>query len=96
MVSRNGFAIKAIITSGASQILTFNMFQFGLIECIYLSANFEEISLFPIALKEVVQSFKRNIARERSSHLKFYYSAYPDFSTNQPAMHFVHIGLSNH
>jgi len=95
MVSKNGFGLKAVITPEASPILAFNMFQFGLIQCIYLSANFEEISLFPVTLKEVVQSYKRNIARERSIYLKFY-SAYPDFSTNQPAMHFVQIGINNH
>jgi hypothetical protein len=94
-VSRNGFGLKAIITHGASQILAFNMVQFGLIECIYLSTNSEEISLFPVALKDVVQSFKRNIARERAIYLKIY-SAYHNFSTTQPAMHCVYNGLSNH
>lgn len=95
MVSRNGFGLKAVITPEASPILAFNMFQFGLVQCIYLSANSEEISLFPVTLKDVVQSYKRNIARERSIYIKFY-SAYPDFSTNQPAMHFVQVGINNH
>jgi len=88
MVTINGFGLKAIITPGVSQILLFNMFQFGLIEYIYLSANSEEISLLTGALKEVVQSFKGNIARKRAIYLKFY-STYPDFSTNQSAMHCV-------
>ncbi|XP_058763949.1 uncharacterized protein LOC131637369 [Vicia villosa] len=58
MVDRKLFGVKAIITPGASQLLTFNMFQFGLIECLYLT--------------------------------------YPDFTTNQPAKHFVFIGVSNY
>jgi len=94
MVNRPMFGIKAIITPDTSEVLTFNMFQFGLIECLYLSHNFEEINLFPINFKEAVQAFKRNIAGERPIYLKFY-SVYPDFSTNQPARHFVFIGISN-
>ncbi|XP_058746955.1 uncharacterized protein LOC131619933 [Vicia villosa] len=57
MVHRKLFGVKAITTPGASQLLTFNMFQFGLIECLYLT--------------------------------------YPDFTTNQPAKHFVFTGVSN-
>ncbi|XP_058745422.1 uncharacterized protein LOC131618178 [Vicia villosa] len=94
MVDRKLFGVKAIITPGASQLLTFNMFQFGLIECLYLSKNLEEINLFPYNFKESVQNFKKNIAGERNIYLKFY-SAYPDFTTNQPAKHFVFIGVSN-
>lgn len=95
MVSINGFGVKTIITPGALQILAFNMFQFRLIERIYLSANYEEVSLFPVALKDVIQSFKRNIERKGAIYLKFY-SAYPYFSTNHPTMHCVYIGLRNH
>lgn len=42
----NIYRFKAIITHGVSQILVFNLFQFGLIECFYLSTNLEEISFF--------------------------------------------------
>jgi hypothetical protein len=50
MVDRKLFGIKVIITPGASPLLVFNMFQFGLIECLYLSNNLEEINMLPGAI----------------------------------------------
>jgi hypothetical protein len=94
LVDRKLYGIKAIITQGASPLLVFNMFQFGLIECIYLSKNLEEINMFPSGIKSAVQAYKENIAGERTIYLKFY-SAYPDFSTNQSAKHFIYTGISN-
>lgn len=94
LVDRKLFGLKTVITPGAPQVLTFNVFQFGLIDCLYISNNLEEIELFPHGIKESVQNFQRNIAKERTIFLKFY-SAYPDFTTKQPAKHFVTIGVSN-
>jgi hypothetical protein len=56
------------------------MFQFGLIECLYLRKNLEEINMLPGLIKNAIQLYKENIARDRTIYLKFY-SAYPDFST---------------
>jgi hypothetical protein len=94
LVDRKIFGIKAIITPGASQLLVFNMFQFGLIECLYLSKNLEEINMLPGSIKNSVQLYKANIAKERAIYLKFY-SAYPDFSINQQAKQFIYVGISN-
>ncbi|KAK2420364.1 hypothetical protein QL285_031116 [Trifolium repens] len=45
-------------------------------------------------IKNAIQLYKENIARDRTIYLKFY-SAYPDFSTRQQAKHFVYVGISN-
>jgi hypothetical protein len=84
LVDRKIFGIKAIITPGASPLLVFNMFQFELIECLYLSKNLEEINMLPGLIKNAIQLYKENIARDRTIYLKFY-SAYTDFSTRQQA-----------
>jgi hypothetical protein len=94
LVDRKIFGIKAIINPGASPLLVFNMFQFGLIECLYLSKNLEEINMLPGLIKNAIQLYKENIARDRTIYLKFY-SVYPDFSTGQQAKHFVYVGISN-
>jgi hypothetical protein len=70
------------------------MFQFGLIECLYLRKNLEEINMLPGLIKNAIQLYKENIARDRTIYLKFY-SAYQDFSTRQQAKHFVYVGISN-
>lgn len=71
--------LKQLLRLGMPKTLVFNLFQFGMIKCLYLSTNMEEISLFSYDFKEAVQSFKKNIARERTIFFK----------------HFVYIGISN-
>jgi hypothetical protein len=51
LVDKKLFGIKALITPGASPLLVFNMFRFGLIECLYLSKNLEEINMLPGPIK---------------------------------------------
>lgn len=94
MVDRDVYGLKTIITPRATPALAFNMFQFGLIECIYPSKNLDEINLFPHYFKEAVQLYKKKVDGERTIYLKFY-SAYPDFQTKQPARHFAFVGISN-
>lgn len=88
------FWVKFIIIHWSPQLLAFNMLQFGLIECLYLSKNMQEINLFLYNSKESIQNLKKNIAGERNIYLKFY-SAYPDFTMNQATKQFVFIGVSN-
>jgi hypothetical protein len=94
MVDRKNYGVKAVLLPGTPATLAFNLFQFGLIDNMYLSPNLDELSLFPHYLKEAVQMYKKNVSKDRGIFLK-YFSAYPDFITKQTAKHLIYIGISN-
>src|ERR1044072_498991 len=94
MVDRKTYGVKAVLLPGTPATLAFNLFQFGLIDNMYLSPNLEELSLFTHYLKEAVQMYKKNASRERGIFLK-YFSVYPDFITKQAAKHLNFFGISN-
>jgi hypothetical protein len=93
MVDRKIYGVKAVLLPGTPATLAFNLFQFGLIDNMYLSPSLEELSLFLHYFKKAVQMFKKNVSKDRGIFLK-YFPAYPDFITKQPAKHLVYIGTS--